>query len=324
MKFTNAQIVGADTDPNYYHAFGERQRGGDDFCMSRGELMRFSENPLKWSLGLASEETDSQEWGSLIDTLVLQPQRFDSLYVIQPASYVHEKDGEKPWNNNANVCRAWNEAQKDKTIIKKSERDRTDAALLQYGLHEPIRNLLAVSERQVMVTAEYHEPETGICVPLKAILDLVPDKRSARWGKSLADLKTALSVRPDLFEKSVWKCHYDAQAAFYMDLYCAATGEDRTDWLFVAQENSAPYLLADPMPMLGEDFIEIGRSKIAFALKYYCRCLKEKKWPSYSIGQRLNLGHSYRLEPRDYMVLEAAERPILTPSTHNLKRMTDI
>src|SRR6202000_3492768 len=129
------------------------------------------------------------------------------------------------------------------------------------------------SQKQVMVFADYKDADTGIIVPLKCLLDFVPSKDNARWGKTLGDFKSALSCNPPIWEKEIFRHNYDAQATLYHDMYFSATGEDRPDWVFIVQENQPPYEVADPLPMMSAGFIDIGRAKIAFALKFYARCL---------------------------------------------------
>ncbi len=311
MKFLNAKVVGDNVSQSVYRVNGH-ERGHKDFIMSRGELMSFSESPRKWLAGWQRDDTESTDWGSLLDTLILSPQQFGGVYAVAPETYTDKKGEEKPWNWNANACDEWRQQQAGKEVLKSNQLKEAQRAE-KHVVASSAWSLIMCSRKQVMVTAHYVDSATGIKVPLKALIDLVPDADDVLWGKSLADFKTCASARPDLFEKSIFKCNYDAQAALYRDMYVAATGEDRTDWVFVAQENSAPYEVADPMPCLSSDFVDIGRSKISFALKYYCQCLASNEWPSYSIGNRLNMGLTYRSEPRDYMVLDASERPTLKP-----------
>lgn len=321
MKFQNAQIIGSGiTQASYrvqHHSRGER-----GFIMSRGELMSFMENPRKWLSGWQREDTESTDWGSLVDTLLLSPEGFGDVYAVAPETYTDKKGEEKPWNWNANVCDEWKQKQVGKEVIKSHQLKAAqvaEKAIVQSSAWHLVRS----SKKQVMVTADYVDAATGVKVPLKALIDLVPDKNNALWGKSLADFKTCASARPDLFEKSIFRCNYDAQAALYHDMYVAATGEDRPDWVFLAQESSEPYDVADPMPLLSTEFMDIGRAKISFALKFYARCLAMNYWPSYSIGQREEIQGRYIVSPAAYMVDTMAEwhklPEILHPQPENIE-----
>jgi hypothetical protein len=338
MKFfRNVEIIGADVTQIEYRA-QQPQRGDPDYTMGRSDLMEFLLNPHKWLKGAEDDSTESTEWGSLMDTLYLTPQYFDNSYAIIPENYPStgmqcpkcksitdanscRKCGvdrvkikqSKPWEWSAEYCKDWKEKMiaAGKIIVKQKIIDRATKAQAAMSECKEATELLAVSQRQVMVIGEYHDPETGLVIPVKSLMDFVPDVKHPKWGKTLGDLKTAVSCNPPTFEKTIFDRHYDAQAALYKDLYIEATGEDRPDWVFIVQENKPPYEVAQPFPVLGEDFLEIGRSKYRFALKFYARCLKTNTWPSYSTGTRLVDGNKYICQPRDWMVLKDAERPSL-------------
>ncbi len=131
---------------------------------------------------------------------------------------------------------------------------------------------------------------------------MVPDDIHPRFGKSLADFKTAVSAKPSEFEKAIFNHNYDAQAALYLDVYTAATGEDRVEWLFALQENSEPFEVADPMPALSSEFLEVGRLKYSRALEFYARCLADNHFPSYAPGHRLTMDGRYFAEPSPWMI----------------------
>lgn len=335
MKFRDARIVGVDVPTAEYLA-EPCKRGEMGFTMSRSELMRFMDNPHKWIAGVAFGGTESTEWGTLIDTLVLTPHRFDELYVVAPETYPSKgmecpncksvTDSKscrackcerveiitpKPWDWNATYCDDWRAKQDGKRVVKHATNvDATLAARLVYASTEAAE-ILECSERQAMVVATYKDADTGIEVPVKCLLDFVPAKSHKRRGKSLGDFKTAMSCKPYHWEGEIFKRNYDTQAALSQDLYVAATGEDRPDWIHIVQENEPPYEMANPMPLLSTQFLDIGRAKYVFALKYYCRCLATGIWPSYSIGQRSEVEGCYIAEPSDKMILNMADWPKL-------------
>lgn len=336
MKFIDAKIIGADVPTAVYLA-EPCSRGEAGFTMSRSELMRFMDNPHKWLPGTPHDRTESTDWGSLIDCLVLTPHRFDEVYVVAPEKYPSEgmkcpgcgsvtsaktcrKCGcdrvkvtvEKPWDWNATYCDEWRQRQDGKQAIKHvNHLEAMRAVTLVYESAEAAE-ILKCSERQVMVTATYQDADTGISVPVKCLLDFVPNKGHLRRGKSLGDFKTAQSCKPYRWECEIYDRNYDAQAALCQDLYVAATGEDRPDWIHIVQENDPPYEMANPLPLLSTQFLDIGRAKYRFALKFYCRCLATGKWPSYSIGQRVEVEGCYIAEPSEKMILNMADWPKLT------------
>lgn len=296
---TNGKVLGPNTDPEaYHHTKGER--GKPDFVMSRGELLEFDRCPRRWLNGYESEETKATEWGTLIDALSLDGDRFDAKFAITPETYPDTKTGEpKPWNWNANFCKEWREDQSPKQVVKfETHQQAQNATKFLFG-DPQIRELIKNSDHQVMVTAEYQDADTGIIVPIKTLLDLVPDSQHPDYGKCLADLKTCNSAACYPWTKSVFEHGYHVQAAMYLDAYTTATGEDRTDWLHVLQESFPPWQVGKRL--LSSEFVELGRLKYITALKRYCQCLKSNDWPGYESGPNLFNGWLI-VQPEAWMV----------------------
>jgi hypothetical protein len=304
MKFHNAKIIGTEIDPTVYHR-QEAKRGSPEFIMSRGALMEFLNCPSRWLNGYEGEDSKATDWGSLIDTLALSPERFGELYSVAPEHYPDKKTGEpKPWNWNATFCDEWRSAQGNRTVIKSVERSRADAAIESLHRDKAIAELIAHSTTQVFVMAEYHDADTKLVVPLKALVDLVPEANHPTFGKALADFKTAATANPSAWPRTVFQRGYDTQAALYIDLYVAATGEERIEWLHAIQESFPPYQTG--RRLLSQEFIEIGRAKYQRALKLYCHCLKNDFWPGYDdVGDMIMPGWKLT-EPEAWMVTKGA------------------
>lgn len=275
---TNAKLIGP-VDPDAYHqqARPAAKRGDPDFVMSRSELMMFDECPAKWIRGWTRKESTSTEWGSLMDALVLLTKlQFERRYVVAPAEYPAEVKGQrvmKPWNWNATFCKEWRDEQSGKTVLKESEWQEAQSALAALGTHN------AAGEKQVMAVAEWRESGLLTSIPLKVLIDIVPDNPA--FHACLADFKTSASADPKRWPFVVDSYGYDVQAALYLDAYNAATGEERTDWLHIVQENEPPYHVE--LILLGSEFIELGRAKYRAALQHYAECLRTGVWGGYSV-----------------------------------------
>lgn len=308
-KFIDVVVVGHGVKvETYRNRDPQIPRGHKDFIMSRGELHDFSTNPRKWLLGIPKKDTNATDWGSLIDCLALTPERFDNEYIVRPEKYKSEGmqcpyckkiadsmkckacgnaervkvEVEKDWNENATVCSEWTEKQKKAglTPVKKEDYDEAIKALEMIKADSRILDLINCSKTQMMIVATYVDRATGIKVPLKILLDLVPDKDHPVYGKCLADFKTARNAEQRAWETAVADGWYDAQAALYADIYRAAfPNEERWDFRHAIQENESPYITA--RRTLTEEFIHIGRAKYLNALKDYCICLATGVWPSY-------------------------------------------
>jgi hypothetical protein len=324
--FVNGKIVGFDVKPEVYHVIGSDQRGHMDFVMSRGSLAKFIHCPSKWLAGSESKDTEATKWGSLLDTLVLTPEQLNDRFAVYPDTYPCEataKDPrtEKPWNNNATFCKEWKAEREGRIFIRNEtmdaggEPDEESGVTLGNALRaksrmmadKRLRSLIHCSESQVMVTAEYHDKATGIVVPFKTLLDLVPNVSSPDWGKALADLKTARDASEYEFKKAVHRGFYDWQAAIYRDCYVAATGEDRVEFLYAVQENTPPYETA--LWGLGCDWLADARVEVIQALEFYCSCLATNTWPGYRASEPVG---SYGALSREAHMLRDIPRPIVT------------
>lgn len=284
------------------------RRGDPAFVMSRSELMLFNSCPSRWLAGYVPKDTDATDWGGLLDCLLTDHDRFDERYAVQPEtvtatkSMTCVKDGDAkegdpvPWRECAEA-KEWKAQQRGRTIISHQEHLDALSAVKRLTDDRELRELLACSAKQVMVVAEYVDKETGVVVPVKVLLDLVPAVDS-RFGKDLADLKTCRSAAPTVWEKAVDERNYDAQAAINTDVYVAATGEDRNTFLHVLLENVFPY--QPGRRMLSSELVNLGRMKITSALRNYCRCLASGKWPSWEEASNRSLNGWLIVEASPY------------------------
>lgn len=324
MSIINAKVVGFGISYKTYSTqMVGVSRGHREFSMSRGELVNFATNPKRWIDGFQANEdpTKATAWGSLIDTMALTPERLDDQYAVSPPTYpakgmecpkCHsvtdskscrackcdrvETTIEKEWNGTAEFCKEWIKKQGEKEIIKSEVMDEAKTAVSI--LEEEMSGLLTVSKRQCFCVSEWQDKETGLAIPIRCLIDLVPDKDDSVYGKALANLKTARDGDPDIWPRVVDANGYDVSSALEMDIYTAATGEERCDFILPIQENVKPYHVVKPFVALTAEFIEYGRVKYKIALREYAQCLATNHWPSYPTGDRLVYGNLQFLDPK--------------------------
>lgn len=276
----SAKLVGYDVE---YESYARQvvARGHSDYSMGRSDLVDFAACPSKWMKGGGeSEETEATEWGKLVERLIQYPAAAKDEYAVQPAEYDHPKEGRKPWNNNATVCRDWRKEQESagREVIKaETWTQANNAVKFFYGDHE-LSALLEASRCQAMVVGEYRDKETGLVVPVKGLIDLVPGKDTA-LNYVLADIKTTVNAHPFVWGREIHKRHYYWQAALYLDLWNLAMLEKRYEFKHAIQESCPPWQCG--LRFLSEGFIRLGRLEYRAALQRYCQCLKERYWPGY-------------------------------------------
>lgn len=305
----NAKVVGENISPEVYARQEPGiERGNPQFVMSRSELMAFANCPHKWlKVGSGFERNDASEWGSAIDCLLLTPSRFEIDFLVKPATYPDAKTGEpKPFTASSNWCKEWLAKNDDgsKTLIKADEFARMREAILAFGDSREVMAILPKAKKQVMCVAEWNDRATGITVPIKVLLDLVPDASDPQFGKVLFDLKTTTNASQEAWQSKVFKMHYCEQAALFLDVYRAATGEDRLEFWHIVQEDEPPYEVAIWPLSTGADgetaasvgFVGLGRMKYESAMERYCQCLKTGIWHGY------NPNSQTYLEPALWMI----------------------
>lgn len=276
---TNAKLIGVDYDADKYHE-QDRPLGDHKRVMGRSELSTFAKCPAKWRKGIPEKESDATEWGSLMDCLVMSPARFDAKFAVKPETYKDAKTGEvKKWNGNATVCKEWQAEQEGKILVSHDDFQESKKAMAQLEVDPAIAEYIKCSAKQVYCTAEWKDPVTGLIIPLKILIDLVPDKTHPKFGKSKGDFKSGRDASLDAWEKQVGMYHYHWQSAMYSDVYNAATGEAREDFRHIVQENVPPYQTAKRI--IEGDAVKVGREQYQQALTAYCQCLKTNTWPDY-------------------------------------------
>lgn len=279
---SNAKIVGENVNPDNYHAEGI-ERGDPAFVMSQSHLKEFNGCPARWKSGYSGRGGDGQEWGTLMDILVTAPEQFQDRVAVCPKTYPSEGKGgttiEKPWTFQANFCKDWKLEQGDKLIVKDEEYKDACKALEVLFADKEIAEIVKNSRKQVALRADYRDKETGIVVPIKCLLDLVPDIKGP-LGKSLADFKTGTSAAHHAWVKTVFDHGLHIQAALYLDAYTLATGEDRVDFRHIIQESFPPFQVG--LEILSAEYVELGRASYIGALRKYCQCLATGIWPGYA------------------------------------------
>lgn len=298
---TDGKIVGADMSyEDYSHQTVER--GKPEYVMGRSDLLDFSRCPHKWLMGYQSEDTKATEWGQLFEQLVMYPDAAEKRFAVCPETYPDSKTGEpKPWTFAANFCKEWKAKNNGKTIVKAETWMQAQNAVKFFFGRPELAALVQCSKKQVMVEAKYQDKETGISVPIRALVDFAPDHGHEEYGGSLSDLKTTRSAEPFSWTRDVFSFGLHVQAAVYLDCWNSATDEGRMDFRHAISESGPPWETA--CRLLSQDFITLGRMRYIEALKRYCDCLKTGNWYGYD---NANNGFCWRgwliTEPEAWMV----------------------
>lgn len=270
-----------------YHQPQRAKRGDSDFVMSRTELRAFAENPHAWVQGeLEIKPSGAMLFGSLVDAMLLDPSAL-AQFAARPTTYVDSKGATKPWNGNSNTCKDWlkRAAAEGKQVVSEYAYKQAEKAARLARENSAFGAMLSGAQTQVVLEWSYLDAETGIEVPLKAMVDLVPPA-----GAALIDLKTAMKADPRGFEKAVWQNGYYYQAGFYLWGWRECRDSDRSifAWHVIETGGCSP----DGVParksftqgtyVCAADYAAIGIDHAKRDLARYARCLADGRWPEYT------------------------------------------
>lgn len=279
MSFPNAKVVRHGGDPAEYHG-SKIERGDPALVVSSSMLREFGACPARWRAGYVAPDSDAKDYGSLLDCLVLTPGDFAKRFRVKPATYTSEKGEVKPWNGNSNTCKAFLlDAETDGvSVVSQEELTEARAAGARLDADPVLKWFMDSSDKQVWLTGEWRDERTGLTIPIQALLDFAP-REDSEFFEDIGDLKTTRCAHPAAWRKWSSQRGYHIQAALYIDMLNAATGQKRKGCRFVIQENFHPWQTA--REKLSPQKLEFGRIIYKSLLARYCACLKTDKWPDY-------------------------------------------
>lgn len=278
---TEAVVVGDGVSVETYLAQPNgAKRGSPNYVLSGSDIIEFQNCAHRWVSGYSEDGTKATEYGSLLDCHLMDKQSLFDRFIMLPGTYTADDGAEKPWTFKANVCKAWREKHNAtglKTEVKREVWFQAKGAADLILADPQLAELFETSRKQVMLTGVYHDKETGVRVPVKALLDLVPN------GNFLADLKSCNCAHPRAWKKQVFNYSYHIQAARHLDLWNAATGEQRNEFRHILQESFDPFEVAKRF--LSDEFLALGRMKYVQALKRYAKAIHTGVWEGYDTAE---------------------------------------
>jgi exodeoxyribonuclease VIII len=235
-------------------------------AVSNSKLSRFLESPRL--MNTPRKKTPSLRWGSLVHTIILEPQLIGDEWAVMPEGLDKGK-GAKAREEEFLL------ANEGKEIVSHDEFTQLSAIAAAVQQDDEAAALLAgegVNESSYF----WKDAITGIDMRCR------PDRY--RDDGLLVDVKTTTSVEHYAFRRSVWDFGYDRQSALYTDGIEAMTGRRPRGFAFIAIEGKdAPEIFVQVFVMTEAD-IEIGRKRYRKALDLMDQYNKTfgpypEKWP---------------------------------------------
>jgi hypothetical protein len=215
-------------------------------------------------------------FGNLVDTLLMEPDKFGDQFVLQPATYTSEKGEVKAWTMQSKTCKSLYDQmlRSGKIMVKYEDLERAKEIIKNITNH-PTASKWLKGEKQVSLFWE--DPETKI--PCKGRMDIwIP-------GERIVDLKVTGNLEPGAFQRIAYQMGYNVQAAIYHDaIHLIEKGKYPED---ICLAYSLIVAEADPPHDVvcfnyGMTSMLIGRSAYRQALDTYADCIRMNQWPGYS------------------------------------------
>ena len=217
------------------------------------------ENPYLFKNGVKKEPTDNLILGSVIHTLILEPNKLESEYLILPELNLRTNDGKAQKAELEAEAKATN-----KTLVKAEIFNQAEAVSKSF-LNSSLSSFL---RGEVKAEASFFGEIDGVKV--KARPDLILPQQQI-----IIDFKTTSTSgggSADGFAKMAANFSYYIQAALYLEI------TEYKQFYFIVLETTEPFMVG--CYKLDSEALEFGKSEIRRAIEIY-KNLGEYKSPLY-------------------------------------------
>jgi len=251
-----------------YDISNDEYHGSDG--ISRSKLMLLDKSPYHfWYEAISGkaqkkEPTPSMIIGSLFHTLLLEPDKFDSEYILSPRIDRRTTKGKEDWE-------IFQSCIGKRTVITDEYFDKAKTMAEQIREHEIVQTLLdeALFEKSIFWT----DKETGLQFKTR------PDIWSS---KMVVDLKTTCDANSFNFSRSALNYGYFIQAGMAYE-GCKALGKPFDMFVILACEKEAPHVPA--VFMMDDEALKFGVEQFNTYKRKLKACFDSGKWPGYSVQE---------------------------------------
>lgn len=259
-----------DMPPEIYHA--EKRR------MSSSGVRKMLHSPRHfltyWTDNEEEEEKDHFRIGRAAHMMLLEPQKFRELYIVQPDF------GAMQSSKNRAARDEWKQQQDPQAVIVTEDELNHLVGMMESVMEHPTASNMLKNGRPEC-SLHWRDEETGVLCRGRPDY-LVNDKDD---NIHLIDFKTSRDIRPGIFARDAHRLNYGVQLAFYHDGIVQALGRQPASITIIAVEKEPPYeAVCYP---LEDKWFEKGQEAYRHALSLYKKCRDTGKWPAYQSNAQL-------------------------------------
>jgi len=261
--------------------------------VSQSTLKKFGEEPTpkhyQDSLKKPRKVTPEMEFGTILHTSVLEPEKVVGSYYVRPAKYKGDDGTMRPWHGGAKVCKEWEAKNNDKPVIDTEQFDSIPAILASVNRHPRFSAMLESGRREVSYFKR--DEETGLL--LKCRCDLMAQDSNEKTFIGDPKFTFRGGASREEFQKQAELMGYDIQMASYLFI----TGASH--FVFMVCERESPFEsceweLEGVNEKTGEDYRVGGMRKYRALLNRYAECVANNSWPGYPDALKLEPSKYYK------------------------------
>ena len=239
--------------------------------LNKSSIEKLLDCPLAYRLSFEQKEepTPAMQFGTLVHTLVLEPENFrDYFHVLSGSATTKAGKAEKA-----------KFAEEGIACISRADFDKANAMAEMVRAHPAAGWLLDLPGRSEVSMYWEMPTEDGRTRQCKGRADRIAQ---VGGGEVIIDLKThSGTVSPTELERIVAKYGYHRQAAWYRHALSLA-GKPTEGFVLVFCEKTAPYLTT--IAVVSEDAQKQALNEIREAMEKIKICQESGNWPTYTEG----------------------------------------
>lgn len=262
-----------------------------DRAISRSGIKLFCESPYKyWAHYLNPDrppvkQTDAMTFGSAFHTYILEPKKWDDIYIVQAGLFPLPKCGllrnigreefEKQKEEKARFIRMNDRIKEDfvtesegKIIISCDEHDQLEAMKQALINHPQAWSLI----KDGIYEESYFWRDEHSDLMIKCRPDIIQ-------SNCIVDLKTCASADSKSYQRDMYIGQYHTQGAMIREGIRELTGVDIPTVINICIEKTYPYQIG--IKIISQSALEAGHMKFKQALLDMKAFFKSNNWPSY-------------------------------------------
>ena len=219
------------------------------------DIKTLLENPYLFKHGIKKEPTDNLILGSLIHTMLLEPSKLGSEYIVLPELNLRTNEGK------AKKAELETQAKEEGKTLVKGELFQKAEAVSKSFLNSSLSSFL---RGEVKAETSFFGEIDGVKVKARPDL-IIPDQ------KIIIDFKTTSTSgggSADSFAKMAANFSYYIQAALYLEI------TEYKQFYFIVLETTEPFMVG--CYKLDSEALEFGKSEIRRAIEIYKNLFKYK------------------------------------------------